>query len=101
MPPEVREGRLMMSTKAVVNIKKVEDECGKIREESVQVWKNLMGYLEIKAIEAKLREAQEQVHKEVEKVATLPPVECMESILAQWKACVEVERLRDQQNILQ
>jgi hypothetical protein len=34
-------------------------------------------------------------------VTTLPPVELMTDILAQWKACVEVERLRDQQKILQ
>jgi hypothetical protein len=34
-------------------------------------------------------------------VTTLPPVERMETILVQRQACVEVERLRDQQKVLQ
>jgi hypothetical protein len=37
----------------------------------------------MKAIEAKLREVQEQVHEATKKVTTLPPVERMETILAQ------------------
>jgi hypothetical protein len=83
MPPEVHEGRVRMETTTVSKIKKFEDECTKICEESVKVWEELMGDPEMKAIEAKLREAQEQVHEAAEKVTTLPPVERMEAILAQ------------------
>jgi hypothetical protein len=36
----------------------------------------------MKAIEAKLREAQEKAYEVAEKAATLPPVECMATILA-------------------
>jgi hypothetical protein len=56
---------------------------------------------EMKVVEAKLREAQEQVHQAAERAATLPPMERMLAILAQQQAQVEVERMRDQQNILQ
>jgi DNA repair exonuclease SbcCD ATPase subunit len=43
MPPEVHEGRVRMEMTTVSNIKKVEDECTKLCEESVQVWTELMG----------------------------------------------------------
>jgi uncharacterized protein YfcZ (UPF0381/DUF406 family) len=66
------------------------------------VWTELIEDPEMKVIEAKLREAQEQVHnRQAERVATLPPVEHMSTILAQRQAHVEVEKMRDQQNILQ
>jgi hypothetical protein len=82
-------------------LRKIEGECTKLCEENAQVWKELIEDPEMKAIEAKLREAQEQCTRHSERVATLPPVECMSTILAQRKAYVEVERMRDQQKILQ
>jgi hypothetical protein len=61
----------------------------------------LIEYPEMKVVEAKLREAQEQAQQEAERVATLPPVVRMLAILDQRQAQVEVEKMRDQQNILQ
>ena len=55
----------------------------------------------MKAIEAKLREAKEHAQQASERVATLPPVELMTTILAQRQSYVEVEKMRDQKNILQ
>jgi hypothetical protein len=55
MPPEVHEGRLRMKMIVVAKIKKFEDECTKICEESAKVWEELMGDPEMKVVEAKLR----------------------------------------------
>jgi hypothetical protein len=100
-PPEVREGRKRMTTTTVANIKKIEGECTKLCEENAQVWTELIEDPEMKVVEAKLREVQEHAQQAAERVATLPPVECMSSILAQRQAQVEVEKMRDQQKILQ
>jgi hypothetical protein len=59
-PPEVCEGRERMEMTTVSNIKKVEGECTKLYEESAQVWTKLIEDPKMKAIEAKLREAQER-----------------------------------------
>jgi hypothetical protein len=63
MPPEVRAGRERMMMTTITNIKKVEEECAKLYEESVQIWKDLVEYPEMKVMEAKLREAQEKANK--------------------------------------
>jgi hypothetical protein len=55
----------------------------------------------MKVVEAKLREAQEQAQQASERVTTLPPVEHMTTILAQRQSYLEVEKMRDQQKILQ
>jgi hypothetical protein len=47
------------------------------------VWTKLIEDPEMKAIEAKLREAQEHAHQATERVATLPPMEHMTTILDQ------------------
>jgi hypothetical protein len=67
----------------------------------VKVWEELMGDPDMKVVEAKLREAQEHANEVAEKVTTLPSIECMATILAQRQAYVEVERLKDQQKVLQ
>jgi hypothetical protein len=59
-----------------------------------------MGDPEMKAIEAQLREMKEHANEVVEKVTTLAQVERMVIILAQRKAYVKVERLRDQHKVL-
>jgi hypothetical protein len=82
-PLEVHEGMVRMAMTTISHINKVEDECEKLCKESVQVLKELMGDPKMKAIEAKLREVQYQVHEVAEKVETLPPVESMTTILAQ------------------
>jgi hypothetical protein len=56
-PPEEREGRERMTTlTTIANIKKVEEECTKICEESVQIWTDLVEDPEMKAMEEKLRD---------------------------------------------
>jgi hypothetical protein len=82
-PPEVHEGRKRTTTTTVANIKKIEGECMKLCEENAQVWTKLIEDLEMKVVEAKLREAQEHAQQVAERVATLPPVVCMSAILAQ------------------
>jgi hypothetical protein len=56
---------------------------------------------EMKVVEAKLREAQEKSQQALERITTLPPAECMTTILAHRQSYVEVEQMRDQQKILQ
>jgi hypothetical protein len=41
-PPEVREGRERTTMTIVANIKKVEEECAKLYEESTQIWTDLV-----------------------------------------------------------
>jgi hypothetical protein len=41
MPLEVQEGRERMATTTVTNIKKVEENCAKLYEESAQIWTEL------------------------------------------------------------
>jgi hypothetical protein len=60
---KVREGRERMAMKTFTNIKKVEEECAKIYEESTQIWIDLVEDPEMKVVEAKLREAQEKAQK--------------------------------------
>jgi hypothetical protein len=38
IPPKLREGREIMATKTVSNIKRIEGECAKLCEESAQIW---------------------------------------------------------------
>jgi hypothetical protein len=66
-PPEVHVGRVQTRETTISKIKKIEDECTKICEESVQGWKEIMGGSEMKAIEAKLREVQYHAHEEEKK----------------------------------
>jgi hypothetical protein len=80
---------MVMTT--VSNIKRIEGECTKLCEESAGLDK-LVEDPEMKAIEAKLREAQEHAQQASERVATLPPVERMTTILAQRQSYVEVEK---------
>jgi hypothetical protein len=79
----------------------VEEECAKLCEESAQIWTDLVEDPEMKVVEAKLREAQEKAQQASEKITTLPPVERMTTILAQRQSYLEVEKMRDQQKILQ
>jgi hypothetical protein len=71
-----------MTMTVVDNIKKVEEECAKLYEESAQVWIDMVEYLEIQVVEEKLREVQEKAHKSFESINTLPPAERMMKILA-------------------
>jgi hypothetical protein len=88
-------------TTTVANIKKVEGECAKLYEESAQDMDRVGRRPEMKVVEAHLREAQERAHQASEKIMTLPPTERMTTILAQRQSYMEVENMRDQQNILQ
>jgi hypothetical protein len=81
-PPKVCKGGEIMETITITNIKKIQEECTKICEESAQVWKKLIEYPEIKAIEAKLREVKEHAHQAIDMVSTLLPMECKSSILS-------------------
>jgi hypothetical protein len=87
MPPELREGRDKMEMTIVANIKKVEEEFAKLCEESAQIWTDLVEYLEMKAMEVKLREAQEKAQETSKRINTLPPAERMTTILLQRKSC--------------
>jgi hypothetical protein len=60
----------------------VEEECTKLCEESTQIWKDLVEDPDMKVVEAKLREAHEKEQQYSEKITTLPPYECMKTILA-------------------
>jgi len=82
-PPEVHEGRLRMKMITTSKIKKFEYECAKKFEESSKVWEELMGDLEMKVVEAKLHEAQEEAIEEADKETSFPVVERMTTILAQ------------------
>jgi hypothetical protein len=79
--PEVREGRERMTMTVVTNIK-VEEECAKLYEESMQIWIDLVEYPKMKVVEAKLREAQEKAKQASEKITTFPLVERMTTILS-------------------
>jgi hypothetical protein len=46
-----------MMMKVISNINKVEEEYMKVCEESTKIWMDLVEYPEMKAMEAKLREA--------------------------------------------
>jgi hypothetical protein len=87
--------------KIVANIKKIEEECAKLCEESVQIWTDLVEDPNLKVIEAKLREAQEREQQASERTTTLPPAEHRTTILAQKQSYLEVEKMRDQHKILQ
>jgi hypothetical protein len=60
-PPEVHEGREIMTTTTVVNIKNIEGEYTKLCEENAQVWTELIEDPNMKVVESKIRESQEQV----------------------------------------
>jgi hypothetical protein len=49
-PPEVRAGRERKTMRAVPNIKKVDEECTKIYEESTHIWTDLVEYIEMKDV---------------------------------------------------
>jgi hypothetical protein len=85
-PLEVREGIKRTKTTTLANIKNIEGECKKLCEEKVQVWKEFIQYLDMKAVEVKLIEAHKQVQQVEEMAATLPPIAHMSSILAQRHA---------------
>jgi hypothetical protein len=85
---------MMMTT--VTYIKKVEEECVKLCEERTQIWADLVEYLEMKVVEAKLREAKEKAEKYLESINTLQLTERMKTLLAASKSYVEVENMRDQ-----
>ena len=57
----------------VANMKRVQEECANLCEESTQIWTELVDDPEMKAVEAHLREAQERAHQALEKMTTLPP----------------------------
>jgi hypothetical protein len=100
-PPEEKEERERTTMTTVASIKRLEEECTKLCEESTQIWKNMMEDPEMKVVEARLRDAQEKAQKASENISTLPPVERMMTILAQRKSYNEIEKIRDQQKILQ
>jgi len=56
----------------VANIKKVEEECTKLCEESTQIWIDLVEDPKMKDVEEKLMEAQESSQKYFERINTLP-----------------------------
>ena len=95
------EGKVRMATTKISNIKKIEGECTKLYEESAQIWTELVEDPEMKAMEAKLREVKENAQQALEKIITPPLAEHMEIILVQRQSYVEVEKMRDQQKILQ
>jgi len=82
-PPEVLEGRKRMTNTGIVNIKKIEGECEKICAENAQVWTELIEDLNMKVVEGKLREVKEHVQHVEKRVATLPPIVRMSTIMAQ------------------
>jgi hypothetical protein len=61
----------MMTT--VENIKKLEKECTNLCDESEQIWTNMIEYPTMKVVEYRLRDAQEKVQKDLERINTLPP----------------------------
>jgi hypothetical protein len=83
MPPEVCEGIMRMEMTTISKINKFEDECEFFFKESVKVWEELMGDLEMKVVEAKLREVQEHANEAVAKETTFTRVERLASILSQ------------------
>jgi len=56
-PPKERAGRERTMMTTITNIKKLEEECTKLYEESAQIWTNLVEDPKIKVVEAKLRDA--------------------------------------------
>jgi hypothetical protein len=83
MPPEEKAQREITSMTTVENIKKLDEECTKLCEESTQIWKTLMEDPKMKVVEDILRDVPEKVQKALETISTLPLVECMMAILAQ------------------
>jgi len=65
---------LQKETLLVAKIKKFEDDCAILCEESAKVWEEIMEYLEMKVVEAKLREAQGWENEASKKASTLPLV---------------------------
>jgi hypothetical protein len=59
----VQEGRERMVMTVVTNIKKVEENCTKLCEESEKIWIELVEDLEMKVVEARLREEKKGYNK--------------------------------------
>jgi hypothetical protein len=86
---------------SVASIKRLDEECVKLCEESMQIWTNMMEDPEMKVVEARLRDVQEKAQKALENISMLPPAECMMAILENRQSYTEIEQIRDQQKILQ
>jgi hypothetical protein len=56
-PPEEKEQREITAITLVESIKRLDEECVKLCEESVQIWTNLMEDMEMKDVEDILRDA--------------------------------------------
>jgi hypothetical protein len=73
----------------------------KLCEENAQVWTELIEDLEMKDVEAKLREAQEHAQQGSRKGGYTTTDSMHVSHSGSMTGTVEVEKMRDQQNILQ
>jgi len=56
MPPEENSQRERTIMTIIENIKKLDEECTNLCEERTHIWKNLMEDLEMKSMEARLRD---------------------------------------------
>jgi hypothetical protein len=94
--PEERAGRERSAMTAVANIKKLDKECAKLCEESVQIWTNIMEDPEMNVVEARLWDVQEKAQKTSKSIKTLSSIERMATILAQRQSYNEIKKIQDQ-----
>jgi hypothetical protein len=84
-----------------VSIKRINEECTKLCEEGTQIWTNLMEDPKMKAVEGRLRDAQEKVHKASENISRVPLAERLTTILGSMQSYTKIKEIREQQKVLQ
>jgi hypothetical protein len=57
----------------------------------MEIWIELVEYIEMKAMEETLRETYVKAQQDSERINALPPAECMTTIFSQRKSYMEVE----------
>jgi hypothetical protein len=81
-------------------IRRLDEECKNLYEESTQVWNQLLENAELQALEQSLQTVQEKKKKIKYTMSTLPPTKKMEEIVQNRKMCQEINQIRVEQQIL-
>jgi hypothetical protein len=96
-PLEEREQRERMAQTSMAKIKILEHECINMCDEGTHIWIDLTTNLDLQALEKKKRTMQEKMHKDNERVNTLPPIEIMTTLPNNRKLYSEVEQMKEEQ----
>jgi hypothetical protein len=99
-PPKEKEKRERITITSVEIIKSVDEECVKLCEESMHLWTTLTEDLTMKAVEERLRNAQDKAQKATWNISMLPPSEHIKTVLVRKKSYNEIEQLREEKKTL-